>query len=231
MRKEKFLKIAKGISEGFKDIPTLWNGRSAILEMKEADFHHWRQMEWIGWYFQFLCEKFFGDIVEIPGPKYGNVQFDGFKEIPWDFKAHAINTSSHQIIVNDTEATANGIQDYGAVGVILAVGKVLYNDEDRTFQKWHEELKGGKSKYEVERIKRGAWSRLRKVEFNLKQISFIKIDDSVLVKCGSFQRDFRNSNGTPRMEKISLDLEKLNEEIVFFLNFNSNPKTQKNPLK
>ncbi len=113
-----------------------------------------------------------------------------------------------------------------------------------------EALKGGKSEYELDRIKRGAWSRLRKVEFNLKQISFIKIDDSVLVKCGSFQRDFRNSNGTPRMEKVLLDLEKLDEEIVFFLDalqfrlqssknfpkeifldFNSNPKTQKNPLK
>ncbi|MBU5575111.1 MAG: hypothetical protein KQA40_01430, partial [Candidatus Aenigmarchaeota archaeon] len=76
------------------------------------------------------------------------------------------------------------------------------------------------SNYELERIKRGAWSRLRKVEFNLKQISFIKIDDSVLIKCGSFQRDFRNSNGRPRQEKVLLDLEKLDEEIIYFLDFN-----------
>lgn len=177
-------------------------------------------MEWIGFYFQFLCEKFLNNILTIPGPKYGNVKFDGFKEIPWDFKAHAINTSSHQIIVNDSEATANAIRDYGAVGLILAVGEVKYNDDKRTFQKWHEALKGGKSKYELERIKRGAWSRLRKVEFNLKQISFIKIDDRILVKCGSFQRDFRNSNGKPRREKVLLDLEKLDEEIIYFLDFN-----------
>ncbi len=89
----------------------------------------------------------------------------------------------------------------------------------RTFQKWHEVLKGGKSKYELERIKRGAWSRLRKVEFKLEQISFIKIDDKVLVRCGSFQRDFRNANGKPRREKVLLDLEKLDEEIVYFLDF------------
>jgi hypothetical protein len=98
--------------------------------------------------------------------------------------------------------------------------KILHiNDEQRTFQKWHEALKGGKSKYELERIKRGAWSRLRKTEFNLEQISFIKIDDNVLIKCGSFQRDFRNSNGRPRREKVLLDLEKLDEEIVYFLDF------------
>jgi len=219
MKKDEFLKLAKEISEGFKNILLVWDGRKSILEMKESGFPHWKQMEWIGWYFQFLCERFLKDIVEIPGPKFGNVRFDGFLKIPWDFKAHAINTSSHQIIVNDSEATATGIKKFGSVGLILSMGKVEYNDEQRTFQKWHEALKGGKSKYELERIKRGAWSRLRKTEFNLEQISFIKIDDNVLIKCGSFQRDFRNSNGRPRREKVLLDLEKLDEEIVYFLDF------------
>lgn len=216
MRREEFLTIAKRISSGFRGIPTLWDGRSAILEMKNAGYIHWKQMEWIGWYFQFLCEKYLKNLVKIPGPKYDNVQFDGFEEIPWDFKAHAINTSSHQVIVNDSEATAKAIKQFGSVGLILALGEVQYNDDKRTFQKWHEDLKGGKSKYELERVKRGAWSGLRKVEFKLKQISFIKIDDSVLVKCGSFQRDFRNANGTPRREKVLLDLEKLDEETLFF---------------
>ena len=219
MKKDEFLKLAKEISEGFKNILLVWDGRKSILEMKESGFPHWKQMEWIGWYFQFLCERFLKDIVEIPGPKLGNVRFDGSLKIPWDFKAHAINTSSHQIIVNDSEATATGIKKFGSVGLILSMGKVEYNDEQRTFQKWHEALKGGKSKYELERIKRGAWSRLRKTEFNLEQISFIKIDDNVLIKCGSFQRDFRNSNGRPRREKVLLDLEKLDEEIVYFLDF------------
>lgn len=220
MKKEDFFNLAKEISLGLKEIPVHWDGRKSILEMKESGFNQWKQMEWIGFYFQFLCEKFLNNIMEIPGPRYGNVRFDGFKKIPWDFKAHAINTSSHQIIVNDSEATANAISDYGSVGLILAMGEVKYNDDKRTFQKWHEALKGGKSKYELERIKRGAWSRLRKVEFNLKQISFIKIDDMVLVKCGSFQRDFRNANGRPRREKVLLDLEKLDEEIIYFLDFN-----------
>lgn len=130
-----------------------------------------------------------------------------------------MNTSSHQIIVNDSEATANGIKDYGAVGLILALGKVLYNDEDRTFQKWHEALKGGKSKYEIERIRKVAWSRLRKVSFDLQQISFIKITDNTLVKCGSFQEDFRNANGSPRRAKILLDLEKIDEELEYFIDF------------
>ncbi len=214
-----FLNLSKEISKRFLNIIIHWDGRKSILEMKKAGFNQWRQMEWIGFYFQFLCENLLKPIMEIPGPKYGKVRFDGFKIIPWDFKAHAMNTSSHQIIVNDSEATANAIKDYGCVGLVLAMGEVKYNDDQRTFQKWHEELKGGKSRYELDRIKRGAWSRLRKVEFKLKQISFIKIDDSVLIKCGSFQRDFRNANGKPRREKVLLDLEKLDEEIVYFLDY------------
>ncbi|MFQ6073495.1 MAG: hypothetical protein ACE5KT_12460 [Methanosarcinales archaeon] len=80
-------------------------------------------------------------------------------------------------------------------------------------------MKGGKSKYVIERIKRGAWSRLRKVSFDLQQISFIRITDDTLVKCGSFQRDFRNAGGQPRREKVLLDLEKIDEELVYFIEF------------
>ncbi|MEW6203309.1 MAG: hypothetical protein AB1546_15125 [bacterium] len=214
-----FLKLSKQISKILKSIPKVWDGRKSILEMKNADFPHWRQMEWIGFYFQFLCEHRLSNVMDIPGPKYGNVSFDGILEIPWDFKAHAMNTSSHQIIVNDSIATANAIKDYGEVGLILALGKVLYNDEDRIFQKWHEDLKGGKSKYVMERIKRGAWSRLRKVSFDLQQISFIKITDKTLVRCGTFQTDFRNADGKPRKAKVLIDLEKIDEELMFFIEY------------
>lgn len=213
------LETAKEIGKRLKKIPKQWDGRSSILEMKDAEYPHWKQTEWTGFYFQFLCEKHLSNFMEMPGPKYGNVRFDGFKNVPWDFKAHAINTSSHQIIVNDSEAIANGIKDYGAVGLILALGKVLYNDEDRTFQKWHDALKGGLSDYSLERIKRGAWSRLRKVSFGLQQISFMKMTDDTLVKCGSFQRDFRNADGSPRREKVLLDLEKIDEELIYVIEF------------
>lgn len=217
--KMNFLKTSKQIGEILKSISKIWDGRKSILEMRDAGFPHWKQMEWIGFYFQFLCEKHLADIMEMPGLSYGNVRFDAFKDIPWDFKAHAMNTSSHQIIINDSEATANGIKDYGTVGLILAIGKVLYNDEDRTFQKWHEVLKGGLSDYSLERIRRGAWSRLRKVSFDLQQISFIKITDETLVKCGSFQEDFRNADGSPRRAKVLLNLEKIDEELEYFIEF------------
>jgi len=215
-----FLEISKKIAKILKkNIPKHWDGKIAILEMKNNYFPHWKQMEWIGFYFQFLCLKYLKNVMNFPGKKYGNVEFDAFLEIPWDFKSHAINTSSHQIIVNDSNAILNGINDYGAVGLVLALGKVEYNDEERTFQKWHEELKGGPSDYTLARIKRGAWSRLRKVSFDLQQISFIEITNNTLNKCGTFQENFRNADGSPRRAKVLLNLEQIDEEIKYFLEF------------
>ena len=215
----RFKAASKKLASMLSAVPKHWDGKQAIEEMKNAGFSHWRQMEWIGFYFQFLCAEQLTPSMEIPGPRYGNVEFDGLYKIPWDFKAHAMNTSSHQIIVNDSQAISSAISEYGCVGLFLAMGKVEYNDEERTFQEWHSVLKGGISDYEKERVKRGAWSRLRKVSLDLKQISFIQITDATLVKSGSFQSDFRNSNGKPRKAKVLLDLEKLDEEIVYFVEF------------
>ena len=96
-----FLEISKQIEVKLKKIPKIWDGRKSIWGMKDSGYKHWRQMEWVGFYFRFLCEKYLSIIMDIPGPKYGRVEFDAFKVIPWDFKAHAMNTRSHQVIVND----------------------------------------------------------------------------------------------------------------------------------
>jgi hypothetical protein len=200
-------------------LPKQWDGRECITSMRDQGCRNWKQMEWMGFYFQFLCETKLADMMRVPGPRYGKTGFDGFYEIPWDFKAHAMNTSSHEIVVNDSEATSLAIGQYGAVGLILALGKVVYNDEARTFQAWHQTLKGAKSRYMMANEKRGAWSRLRKVSFDLQQVSFIRLTDKTLVKCGSFQTDFRNSNGQPRRPKVLINLERLKEETVYFVEF------------
>lgn len=209
----------KALANELSDIPKHWNGRDAILEMKNSGSRHWKQMEWMGFFFEFLCTKLLRGVMEIPGPRYGHTGFDAFLEVPWDFKAHAMNTSSHDIVVNDQEATFKAIDRYGAVGLVIALGKVDYNDEERTFQRWHDNLKGEKSPYVKMKEREGAWSRLRKQAVHLEQISYIKITRSTLNKAGSFQRGFKNSNGTPRREKVTLNLEKIDNEIVYVQEF------------
>lgn len=191
-------------------MPVSWDGRESIVEMKNAGYRHWKQMEWAGFYFQFLCESRFVGIMEIPGKKYGNVEFDAFNAISWDFKAHAANTTSHKVIANDTEAVLNTIEEHGSYGLVLAIGEVEYNDEKRTFKNWHDELKGGKSKYEKKRIERGAMSRRRKTEFVLSEIHFVCLDKEGLNQCsGSFQKGFRNADGTPRRSKVLVDIREI----------------------
>ncbi len=194
-------------------MPAMWDGRKAILEMRDAGYAHWKQMEWIGFYFQFLCDTKLTSVLEIPGPKYGRVEFDGFSEIPWDFKAHpdknATGQENKSVIVNDRLAIVAAIKQFGGAGLILAIGDAVYNDQDRSFQIWHQELKGGLSNYEKERILRKAPSRLRKTSFKLKEIRLILLDDKAVQGLGSFQEGFRNSDGSPRNAKVLLGLDEV----------------------
>lgn len=91
----------------------------------------------------------------------------------------------------------------------MAIGDAEYNDEDRGFQIWHKKLKGGLSKYEQQRILRKAPLRLRKTSFRLREIDLILLDGAAMKKVGSFQKDFRNSDGSPRNAKVLLDLAKI----------------------
>ena len=146
---------------------------------------------------------------------HGNVEFDAFGEISGDFKAHAANTVNHTIIANDTEAIENAIDECDYYGLILAIGEVEYNDEERTFKQWHDELKGGKSDYEMRRIARGAMSRRRKTAFVLDRIHFICLNDEALDQCsGSFQTGFRNSDGNPRRPKVAVNIQRVPNEAI-----------------
>lgn len=190
--------------------PSIWDCREAILEMRENNYPHWKQMEWIGFYFQYLCDSRLSDIGKIPGPKYGRSEFDGLFEIPWDFKAHPTKNSKGQlnnkVIVNDTMAIDLAIKQFGSTGLILASGEAEFNDSDRSFQLWHKKIKGGLSDYEKQRLLRDAPSRLRKTVFRLEKIDLILLDAETVKNLGSFQEGFRNSDGSPRNPKVLLDL-------------------------
>ena len=198
-------------------IKTRWDGVDSILELKEADYN-WRQMEWLGFYFEYLCRKLFGGEFEIPGGRYDGVNFDVKRQINWDLKAHAIKSDVHRIILNDCLAMEASAREHGAHGEIVALCDVVYNDADRSFQKWHTELKGGKSAYEIERESRTSVSRYRKTSANLVEILILTLTGKDLEKL-PVMRQGRNSNGAPRSEKYMLDLENLDgikvEKIVF----------------
>lgn len=214
MLNQKIVDTTESLRLASRNILKIWDGRNAILEMKEGDSKHWRQTEWQGWYFQYLCESLFPGILDIPGKKYGNTEFDAFSEISWDFKSHASNSKTRNIPCNDTEATLKTIDDYGYYGIILAVGEAEYNDEDGTFRRWHQDLKGKPSKYTQDREKRGAKPKTRKTAFVLSEIRFVCFDREALRQCGvSFQKGFRNAGGSPRREKVSINTRKIPDDV------------------
>ena len=207
--------LVKQLHTASLSIPRRWDGRDSITEMKNSGNRHWRQMEWMGFYFEFLCERKFEGVLRMPGISYGRTEFDGFNSVCWDFKAHAGNTTNHQVITNDTSAVESTIEDYGHYGLILASGIVEYNDDARTFKEWHDALKGGPSDYELARINRGANSRRRKTEFVLEEIHFICLDADALNQCsGSFQEGFRNSDGSPRQSKVLVNVTKIPDSAI-----------------
>jgi len=194
------------IREALTDIKVEWDGKACVLELKEANFQ-WKQMEWIGFYFEFLCNRRLETAgFEIPGEKYGNVQFDALGNINWDMKAKAIKSDTHDAILNDINAMDNSIEKHGAHGIILALLDVKYNDDDRSFQQWHSALKGGESEFEKERKRRNATSRYRKRSAWLRQILFFEIneDNKTLL---SEHRQGRNADGSSRRPKYMINIE------------------------
>lgn len=190
-------------------LPKYWDGKESILRLKEVDYN-WRQMEWWGFYFEYLCRIALVNEFRIPGDRFVSVSFDAKRDFNWDFKAKAIKSDEHKAILNDCNAMISTIEKYGQHGVILALCDVEYNDINRTFQNWHENLKGGKSKYELERIKRTSVSRYRKVKAELTEILLIIIKEENLDSLSTYKQG-RNSNGMPRPEKFMIDLEDIDE--------------------
>ena len=117
------------------------------------------------------------------------------------------------MILNDAEAIEACIEIHGGVGFIVAVGTARY-DEGGSFKMWHDGLKGGTSSYEVERIRRGAPSRRRKVSFSTDRYIAFYWDSTAKIGqgrregwIGTFQEGMRNADGSPRRAKYSVRLD------------------------
>jgi len=217
-----------GVIEEAKDIrkvlktylPKSWDGQQCILDLKEAKYN-WRQMEWVGWYFEYMARKTLIDrIGGKVGPKYGKTTLDYQKNFVWDFKSHILNSPGHPwAIMNDCEAANRCIEENNGIGFIIAVGEAIYNDEDGSFYKWHEELKGEISAYVRKRIARGAPSRRRKTAFEIHEYLMIFIQNKEQVESaieegwlsGDTQIGWRNADGSPRRAKYKIKVDSIGD--------------------
>jgi hypothetical protein len=220
MSNNEILKDIEILSEVFQHVALKWDGKSCISEMQKATNPHWRQMEWIGFYAEFVVRN---ALTQRPDSKmctkgevFGNVSFDLKGAINWDIKAHPNTTKG--AILNDCEAMDLSLTKYGRHGVLMICADCHY-DEDGEFKSWHDQLKGGTSRYEQERRQRGTKSRRRKVSAILTAVHFIVLDPVNLLELNKKQKNWRNSDGNPRREKYSISNQQIEKlactKIVF----------------
>ncbi len=145
--------------------------------------------------------------MEIPGRAYEKGDFDGFAEVDWDFKTHSVSDSGgrpkYDVILNDADTIDESILRNGKLYFLIAKGKATW-DLDGSFKEWHDALKGGLSKYSIERASQGRPSRRLKTSFSVESFDLIRIDSSSAGLLATFQQG-RNSNGRPRPVKYLMD--------------------------
>ena len=192
-------------------MPEVWNGKECILEMKSANFRYWRQMEWMDFYFKFLCQKHFTGIIDMPGKKYGNTAFDAFRNISWDFKMDSFDPGAYSVTANGAEGIADTISDYGYYGIILAIGDIEWDDKEISFKKWHDELRGEISEYDTYKINSGIMSRTHKTAFTLEEIHFICFDSEALHTCCGMLQDSLGDTSSSKLNRkeIIIDIHKI----------------------
>jgi hypothetical protein len=202
------------LSDSLKGLPKEWDGKEAILSMRDAGDRNWRQMEWIGFYGEFIARPLVQGLpsFSVPGDRFGNVSFDLRGSINWDLKAHPNSASA--LILNDKEAVLSSIQKHQYHGFVVLAVECSYDDDEGAFKYWHDALKGGTSQYEKDRVARGAPSRRRKTAARLTAIHFLVVDEPKVSIFSGAQKGWRNSDGSARREKFSLTHEKLIAESV-----------------
>ncbi len=142
-------------------LPRYWDGKACIEELRHADYQ-WKQMEWIGWWFEYRAMQLLAPLGAQVGPTFGSVTFDCSLNGVWDFKTHPRKPKeSGHAYLNDEEAVDSCIASHQHLGWIIAVGTAVY-DETGDFKRWHDELKGAESKYVAAGRKTGRKSRKRK---------------------------------------------------------------------
>jgi hypothetical protein len=198
------------------EIARVIDGKTAILEMKAAD-GQWKQMEWIGWYFEHFVEnKVLEAVGGTVGPTYENTTIDLMLSSPWDLKAHPLDKKA--AILNDIEAINACIEQYGRLNYLLLEGNATYDDVKQSFKRWHDKLKGEPSAYVKSGKAIGRRSRVRKTSFQPTRMLGICLDDKTLqhgISSGAikrFQDGMKNANGKKRRGKYQIFPDKIDDK-------------------
>jgi len=178
------------------------------------NYLHWRQMEWVDAYFNYLCEKHLSGLLRFPEPAYSRLPFPVMKKVPWIFKAFIQNTGNKKIILSDASLFTRILADYQKIGVIIASGTVCYY-KDKIEESKKESEHFGKGKEGTRDIIK---EFRQHSEFILDKILFIPVSYDFIETCETFQPKEVKSEEHLR-EKIVLEMPKLKDRIKYSIDF------------
>ena len=205
------------------------DGKAAVLEMKEADFGSWREIEWPGYYIKFAVQDaiqsgFLGGFRSIVDRKH----YLAKGEYLWD--ARLMNVEYTEVMLADKARTDQLIQDNDGIGLVVFQAEVVkeYSGE---FRAWHIELGGGKTQWIRDSIARGALPKVRKTEFMVTHSIAFHFDSSDFEQgldegwLTLYAHNMRNARGELRNPKYMLHLDHVPmDKLLGVRCFNSDPE-------
>ena len=166
---------------------------------------NWRQMEWFGWYSEFLANR----LTSISrsrrrfatgGGSWMNFDYE-YDSMLFDLKASA--SSGGKTITNDLHAISEAVTLDGAMTFVVVHGAPVM-DDDGSFMQWHDALKGKQTAYAQANRANGRPRRLRKAAIVLDAVKIYRLDANAVADM-PVMRQGRNENGRPRPVKMLLD--------------------------
>ncbi len=187
-------------------IDATWDGRRCVEAMRDAEFRHWRQTEWIGWHFEYvgiaaLVNAFGG------GPKRVlNTSFDYCLRTTWDLKAHSTGRENAAIL-NDLDAIEAGLTEPRGLGFIVLTGDPDYSDSI-AFDTWHRARRGAGPSHERSRALKSGFTPLRLDAYHLQ--SFPDLEAAMHRGEFAVMAQGRQPDGAARKPKLKIRFDAAN---------------------
>jgi hypothetical protein len=187
-------------------VPQFWDAKECVKEMKTANFKHWKQVEWQGWYLEFIALPALISALGGAPVKIGTTTFDYQRNFIWDLKTHSnftkTKSTNSECPLNDQDSMKLAIQN-GGLGLVVLSGDPVYGGMD--FAIWHKRLRGSA----------GDPRRELKSKFKPTRLDLFFIENTEALRLAekthtitSFNQGRQSTSGNARKPKYSLNLQK-----------------------
>lgn len=216
----------QSVQSAFAPISRDWVGKELGQSMLDAGDRNWRQIEWIGFGFEFLAKQYLKNhfMIHENIPVEHRDVFDAFNQFPWDLKTHVLRNARGNVTratpLNDMAAIDRVFETYNNFGLVIVDGNATFGDE---YEQWRMRSNGGVlSATQIRNAAEGRTSRKRKDTFSVEKVSLFvfSAEDMAALKADKIMSEFkqgRQADGTPRNLKYKFDATRVQPTLSFSL--------------